>query len=373
MYGQVADLTSNWQTFEYIFTASGFSGTTWDGRLRLWFSGKTGAFQLDDVSILPVGVAAASVGREARGGGQLYLPAVANETSSVQAAAIDATTTIITKYYYFGAQRVAMATDNPNLAAFRYLYWDHLGSTVVETNTSGNVMHDQGYYAFGAYRDTDAGDGKSDKVITDHKFTGQKLDGSGLMFYNARYYDPTIGQFVSPDTLVPDPLNPMAYNRYMYVLGNPLNLVNPSGYSSCATGDDWCWKNRWYEAHGFSWGGSHWNTPDTPQFADEDILHETIGEAGITFAGGWNWGSQQRQMTAIGQGIVQFGQKLDNGLSQLMNLLNGGAKLRQGSCLGSSCALPPGTHTVSFSKGTLSADSDWIAQTTVHELGHIID
>ena len=54
LYGQVADLTSNWQTFEYIFTASGFSGTTSDGRLRLWFSGKTETFQFDDVSITPV-------------------------------------------------------------------------------------------------------------------------------------------------------------------------------------------------------------------------------------------------------------------------------------------------------------------------------
>ena len=68
---------------------------------------------------------------------------------------------------------------------------------------------------FGAYRDVGG-----DEVITDHKFTGQKLDGSGLYYYNARYYDPAIGQFVSPDTLVPDPENALAYNRFMYALGN---------------------------------------------------------------------------------------------------------------------------------------------------------
>ena len=57
VYGEVANLTSNWQTFEYTFTASGFSGTTGDGRLRLGFNWRTGTFQVDDVSITPVGVA----------------------------------------------------------------------------------------------------------------------------------------------------------------------------------------------------------------------------------------------------------------------------------------------------------------------------
>jgi hypothetical protein len=34
-------------------------------------------------------------------------------------------------------------------------------------------------------------------------YTGQKLDGTGLLFYNARYYDPNIAKFVSADTIVP--------------------------------------------------------------------------------------------------------------------------------------------------------------------------
>ena len=38
----------------------------------------------------------------------------------------------------------------------------------------------------------------------DRTFTGQKADSTGLMYFNARYYDPSLGQFLSPDTLVPD-------------------------------------------------------------------------------------------------------------------------------------------------------------------------
>jgi hypothetical protein len=45
-----------------------------------------------------------------------------------------------------------------------------------------------------------------------------------------RYYSPDLGQFISPDTLVPDPSNVQAYNRYMYALGNPLRYNDPSGH-----------------------------------------------------------------------------------------------------------------------------------------------
>jgi hypothetical protein len=51
-----------------------------------------------------------------------------------------------------------------------------------------------------------------------------------LYFYNARYYDPLVGQFTQPDSLVADPMNPAAWNRFSYVHGNPTNLVDPTGH-----------------------------------------------------------------------------------------------------------------------------------------------
>jgi len=57
---------------------------------------------------------------------------------------------------------------------------------------------------------------------TDEKFTGQRLDGTGLYYYNARYYDPTIGRFISPDNVAPNYWNPQDLNRYSYVHNNPL-------------------------------------------------------------------------------------------------------------------------------------------------------
>jgi RHS repeat-associated protein len=67
-------------------------------------------------------------------------------------------------------------------------------------------------------------------VPTDKLFTGQRLDGTGLYYYNARYYDPSIGRFISPDTIVPHPANPQSFNRYSYCLNNPLTYIDPSGH-----------------------------------------------------------------------------------------------------------------------------------------------
>jgi len=64
---------------------------------------------------------------------------------------------------------------------------------------------------------------------TDKKFTGQRLDGTGLYYYNARYYDPLIGRFISSDTAAPDLMNPQSFNKYSYCFNNPLNRTDPSG------------------------------------------------------------------------------------------------------------------------------------------------
>jgi RHS repeat-associated protein len=59
-----------------------------------------------------------------------------------------------------------------------------------------------------------------------------------LYDYVARAYDPGLGRFISADTIVPGAGNPAAFNRYMYVLGNPIRLSDPTGHKACADQDD---------------------------------------------------------------------------------------------------------------------------------------
>jgi RHS repeat-associated protein len=67
-------------------------------------------------------------------------------------------------------------------------------------------------------------------LATDRLFTGQRLDDTGLYYYGARYYDATIGRFISADTVTPNLTNPQALNRYSYALNNPLKYIDPSGH-----------------------------------------------------------------------------------------------------------------------------------------------
>ena len=60
---------------------------------------------------------------------------------------------------------------------------------------------------------------------------GQEYDPeSSLYYYNARYYDPAIGVFTTADTIIDGPYTSTAYNRYMYVHGNPVRYTDPTGH-----------------------------------------------------------------------------------------------------------------------------------------------
>ncbi|MBU0493197.1 MAG: RHS repeat-associated core domain-containing protein [Chloroflexi bacterium] len=108
-----------------------------------------------------------------------------------------------------------------------FLHGDHLGSTSLLTNSSGQKVpnSDAWYYPYGELRPG------SGNPLTDYRFTGQRSESTiGLYDYGARFYDPALGRFISADTIVPGAGNPQALNRYSYVLNNPLRYRDPSGH-----------------------------------------------------------------------------------------------------------------------------------------------
>ena len=56
------------------------------------------------------------------------------------------------------------------------------------------------------------------------------LDEVGLIHMNGRVYDPELGRFVQADPFVQDPTSAESLNRYAYLMNNPLNGTDPSGY-----------------------------------------------------------------------------------------------------------------------------------------------
>lgn len=132
----------------------------------------------------------------------------------------------IVKYYLFGSQKVAVlqqfmdGTDEVS-----YIHGDHLGSTSLTTDDLGGLVSEVRYTPYGRER-LASGDSP-----TDFGFTSQRNEASfGLMDYNARYYSPILGRFVSPDSIVPEPTRSGGYNRYRYARNSPLMYTDPTGH-----------------------------------------------------------------------------------------------------------------------------------------------
>jgi len=121
-----------------------------------------------------------------------------------------------TSYYFANSERVA----KKNSTGTFFYHQDHLGSTSVMTDSEGELVEKTQYAPFGAVLS-----GGSER----YGYTGQESDATGLMYYNARYYDPVLQRFMEADTLLPNLYDPQQLNRYSYVRNNPIMLTDPSG------------------------------------------------------------------------------------------------------------------------------------------------
>jgi len=267
-------------------------------------------------------------------------------------------------YYYAGNVRVAERYST----TLYYLLGDHLGSTAVTTSDTGVRVTELRYMPYGDMRYNPG------SQITTFRFTGQRWDsGTGLYFYNSRWYDPLIGRFIQADTIIPGAGNPQSLNRYSYVRNNPLRFVDPSGMAECAAGDqqcwvnEWEWKNRWYRAHGYDSNGNRIN----PEFKDEGIANDVAAELGVYFVGMWTTLAQKSQVLA--------------GAVYLANAMGGADKFRlafpvgvvmahlgeflPGISPGAAWVQPPIANWIFFISAAFGPDSHPMIA-TVHELAH---
>ena len=141
-------------------------------------------------------------------------------------------------HYIYGAGGQAVATHITEGTAKRteYMHRDHLGSVALVTNDAGQVVSPASFDAFGKRRNSNWSDNATGSGLSDITgnigFTGQEtIKEIGLIHMNGRIYDPNLGRFLSADPLIQAPYNSQSYNRYSYVMNNPLSLLDPSGYS----------------------------------------------------------------------------------------------------------------------------------------------
>jgi RHS repeat-associated protein len=137
-----------------------------------------------------------------------------------------------------------------NPTEFYWTHLDRLGSPVAMTGLEGSVQEPLAYDAWGKRRTTDgaATPNNLDGQLDNRGYTGHEmLDQLDLVHMNGRVYDPLVARFLSGDPLLQDPGNGQSYNRYSYVLNNPTNMTDPTGFEACES-DRLCWISAWRSA-----------------------------------------------------------------------------------------------------------------------------
>jgi RHS repeat-associated protein len=150
---------------------------------------------------------------------------------------IDNSGTTVFVYNAEGQLIAEYISGTPSGGGTSYLTSDHLGSTRVVTDGNGNVKGRHDYLPFGEEipstvggRGNVPGYGLNDGIR--QKFTQKERDSeSGLDYFLARYYSSAQGRFTSPDAPFSDQGedNPQSWNLYVYVRGNPLRFIDPTG------------------------------------------------------------------------------------------------------------------------------------------------
>jgi RHS repeat-associated protein len=277
--------------------------------------------------------------------------------------AISSTARITKTYYSAGSTLIAMRVITSPLTpgTLYFMHSDHLGSSSLTTDASGNVVARQLYDAWGNVRYVNG------SMPTDVGYTGQRQDTTGLTYLHARYYSNVSGRFISADTIVPKPTSPQQFNRYSYGLNNPIKYIDPSGHCSQEY-DDWrCW-DEWELAKtqlGFIPSGlGDWSWGQ---------LHQLRGwlDRGISFVNqminqvAHNWSASEIGTVVSTLETVQSKMNGGTGIDKLLGLKSAGGpgiefQRGDGNFSNLSCHCSIELYNIS---------SDAIS----HELGHMVD
>lgn len=103
-----------------------------------------------------------------------------------------------------------------------FLHRDHLASVRMVTDAAGAIVEQTNYATYGERLNTG--------FQTQKSYIGERFDAeTGLLYLNARYMDPVLGRFISPDDWDPTKEG-VGTNRYAYALNDPVNRSDPNGH-----------------------------------------------------------------------------------------------------------------------------------------------
>jgi RHS repeat-associated protein len=149
----------------------------------------------------------------------------------------------IRDYVYLNSVPVAQIATDGSTDTISYLHTDHLGTPRRSTNAQGAVTWTWDSDAFGTTAANDDPDNDGTATIINLRFAGQYYDAETGLHYNYfRYYDPGTGRYVTSDPIGLEG----GINTYLYVGGNPVNLVDILGNMGSRPKEPWEFpKDHW--------------------------------------------------------------------------------------------------------------------------------
>ena len=120
----------------------------------------------------------------------------------------------------------AATGQDPYADDYFFYRYDIRGSVTNIVDGEGSIVKSYDYDEFGVTTST------GDTFFNEVTFTGSVADASGLLYMNARYYNPATARFLSQDTYTGSASTPWTQHLYAYCNNNPVNMVDPTGHSS---------------------------------------------------------------------------------------------------------------------------------------------
>lgn len=135
---------------------------------------------------------------------------------------------VISKTIVQGLNEQIAQIDAQGVVTFSHS--DTQGTVLMLSNEQGAVVQQFDYDPFGALIGNVSAAGLSAESQSRYLYTNQEFDvESNLYYYNARYYNPVIGRFISRDIIPGNIGDTLSRNAYIYVKNNPLRYTDPSG------------------------------------------------------------------------------------------------------------------------------------------------
>ncbi|MFN7940737.1 MAG: RHS repeat-associated core domain-containing protein [Thermoanaerobaculia bacterium] len=142
------------------------------------------------------------------------------------------TLSVLNDYVYANGQLLASETP----AGVRDFHPDHLGTPRLVSDGGGNGLVAHTYFPYGQEATSPTGDAQRLKFTAQERdlfaTTGANPAADDLDYFHARVRSPLVGRFLSVDpvqNVKRTMKRPQGWNRYSFVVGNPMKYVDPTG------------------------------------------------------------------------------------------------------------------------------------------------